>query len=741
MEIPTKKSSSILTSILLVTFLFFISCAGGPGPGEAEYGVSYPDQEQTQVTTQAPGNQSDDESFMEPKSSSGEYQYEQYEGAEEARAHLGRGNAFVSPLARRKIYKKVAVMPFRAPVELVGASIADMFATELLRTYKYQLVERSQMEKVLGEQALGLKGVTDSATAVKVGKMLGVQGVIVGTVPEYGYRAMGPAKLPSIGLNIRMIDVTDGTIVWSITNSGLSHTPTSLSAFAERLIRQTVPSLIREMVRSSDTYAVNLPSPQVVSYKGGIRTAKIEVLADSPRMFRGYKLLRSRSARGPFRRIASIRNTGERKTITFLDRKLLDSETYYYKVAAVARNGLNGNPAGPYKVTTAGPPGAVQSLHAKSGMIRKITLTWAPPADPHVRGYKIYRKAPGGNWGKLEYIEGKNHTTYIDEGLKDGATYQYRIMAVNVVGVESRPSQVISATTQGPPSAVTGFSAQSNQPRMVTLTWNPVLEPAVKGYTIYRAEKETGPFKEIVFIEGKDNLKYVDKGESSGFWSNNEPNLKDYTRYYYKIHSVNVVDVHSPDSPVISAVTKPVPVAVAGLRASQLEPRRVTLQWQPNPESDIESYEIFRSEGKPNDFDDIVKVSSDMFRYVDKERDDGTTYYYKVRAIDKDGLIGKFSEIVSSKTKPIPKTPSKLNAQIVGTQIILTWQPNPEPDIRKYVIYKMGFFSKSKVGETPQPTFTFKGEKGKSYRFKIVAIDSTDLESNESEEINVDLKE
>ena len=695
--------------------LFFISCAGGPSPGEGMYGENSGEESLNDFT----------ESNLD-------------EGNENAIANRS-GNAFVSPSARKKIYRKIAVMPFRAPVELVGASIADMFATDLLRTYKYQLVERSQMKKVLGEQALGLKGVTDSATAIKVGRLLGVQGVIVGTVPEYGYRAMGPNKLPSIGLNIRMIDVADGTIVWSISNSGLSKVPTNLSAFAERIIRRTVSQIIHEMVRAGDTYAVNLPSPQVISYKGKIRSSVIQVLADSPRTFRGYKLIRGRSPQGPYHVIAYARNSGEQKTITFVDRKLLDSETYYYKVAAVARNGLNGTPAGPYKIMTTGPPGVIQNLFAQSGQIRKISLKWHSQNDPNVVGYDIYRKYDGKNWKKIDYIEGKNNASYVDEELRDGVTYQYRVIAINVVGVRSPPSQTVSATTQGPPSPVKGFSAQSNQPRKITLTWNPVLEPAVQGYIIYRSKNETGPFKKIVFIEDKNNIKYIDKGESSG-WGSSDGNLKDYTRYYYKIQSVNIVDVVSPESLVISAITKPVPVAVAGLQASQLEPRRVTLQWQLNPESDIVAYEIFRSNERPDDFDDITKLSKDAIRYVDKDRDDGTIYYYKVRAIDKDGLIGKFSEIISSKTKPIPKTPQGLKAQTEGTQIVLTWQSNPEPDIKKYVIYKLGFFSKNKLGEANQPKFAFNGEKGKSYRIKIIAIDSTDLESNESEEINVELK-
>ncbi|VAX20350.1 hypothetical protein MNBD_NITROSPINAE01-1912, partial [hydrothermal vent metagenome] len=157
-----------------------------------------------------------------------------------------RGTAYVNPNASKKIYRKVAVMPFRAPMELAGASVADTFSTELLKTYRYELVERSQMEQVLGEQALGLKGVTENALAIRVGKLLNVSGVIVGTVPEYGMRAVGGNELPAIGINIRMIDVETGSIIWTVSDSAIADKPISISAFTRRLVKSMMARLAQE---------------------------------------------------------------------------------------------------------------------------------------------------------------------------------------------------------------------------------------------------------------------------------------------------------------------------------------------------------------------------------------------------------------------------------------------------------------------------------------------------------------
>jgi len=118
------------------------------------------------------------------------------------------GEVFVDFNSRVKDYQKLAVVPFKAPVELAGASLSDVFATELLKTARYDLVERGQIESILKEQEFRLSGVTDDSVATQLGKVLGVKGVIVGTVSEYGFEKSGFSKVPSIGLNVRMIDTT-----------------------------------------------------------------------------------------------------------------------------------------------------------------------------------------------------------------------------------------------------------------------------------------------------------------------------------------------------------------------------------------------------------------------------------------------------------------------------------------------------------------------------------------------------
>src|SRR6185436_12447551 len=68
-----------------------------------------------------------------------------------------------------------------------GAEAAqDVFVTELVKSGKFRVVEREQLQALMQEKNLTLSGDVDPATAVKVGKLLGVNYLLTGAVTEYG---------------------------------------------------------------------------------------------------------------------------------------------------------------------------------------------------------------------------------------------------------------------------------------------------------------------------------------------------------------------------------------------------------------------------------------------------------------------------------------------------------------------------------------------------------------------------
>ncbi len=111
-----------------------------------------------------------------------------------------------------------------------GAEAAqDVFVTELVKSGKFRVMEREALAALMEEKNLTLSGDVDPSSAVKVGKLLGVNYLLTGSVTEYGTTdkgAHGPGVrgLPGFAvgkrsfvaaMNARLIDTSTGEVVWA----------------------------------------------------------------------------------------------------------------------------------------------------------------------------------------------------------------------------------------------------------------------------------------------------------------------------------------------------------------------------------------------------------------------------------------------------------------------------------------------------------------------------------------------
>ena len=87
--------------------------------------------------------------------------------------------------------------------ETTAATATDILRRELFNTRRFTVIERSKMEDILQEQALQRTGVTDTQQAVDIGRVLGVDKVIAGSLSRLGSRFI---------IDIRFIDVEKGEI-------------------------------------------------------------------------------------------------------------------------------------------------------------------------------------------------------------------------------------------------------------------------------------------------------------------------------------------------------------------------------------------------------------------------------------------------------------------------------------------------------------------------------------------------
>jgi TolB-like protein len=127
----------------------------------------------------------------------------------------------------RKI--KVAVANFigKNVSDTDATIVSDLFRSQLVKTKKYDVLDRTNMEIILNEQKFQSLGITETNTAVEVGKLLNVEQIIFGVV----------AKIKDMYyLTINFVDVKSGRIV------------NSESAAARDL--QEFPKVCKEIVKN-----------------------------------------------------------------------------------------------------------------------------------------------------------------------------------------------------------------------------------------------------------------------------------------------------------------------------------------------------------------------------------------------------------------------------------------------------------------------------------------------------------
>src|SRR6266446_785967 len=148
-----------------------------------------------------------------------------------------------SPTQGRK--KRVAIMDFDyATVHSgvaalfgqdidVGKGISDLLVTYLVKDGSYSVIERQALDKIMAEQNFSNSDRANPTSAAKIGKLLGVDAIVVGSITQFGNEtkntnvggaggALGGFGLGGFGhkkskaivaLTARMVDIDSGEIL------------------------------------------------------------------------------------------------------------------------------------------------------------------------------------------------------------------------------------------------------------------------------------------------------------------------------------------------------------------------------------------------------------------------------------------------------------------------------------------------------------------------------------------------
>lgn len=359
--------------------------------------------------------------------------------------------------------------------------------------------------------------------------------------------------------------------------------------------------------------------------------------------------------------------------------------------------------------------------------ITETGFEWKPNYDARVEGYYVYRSNPKVMTGKLERIailKDRYSTHFVDTKLLPQTRYYYRFSTYSKEGRESVPSDMITVDTKKMIPSVAFLQAIVGLPNRVKIVWRPEDYPRVASYIIERNDLSSTEWKQIAEVNGRLSAEYIDAG------------LKDNYLYRYRIKVKTFDGLVSNPSDIVEAHTKPLPPIVDNLRATNDQPKKIVLSWDPSKIPDFSYYKIYRAINPILFYSYYAKTKDTKFE--DLVNENGKTYYYKVTAVDVDGLESlRQDSAVAGTTLGKPQEVSITSANQDGQSIMLTWSSSDNRAVSYNIIKEYGSKKENLTGIT---SFSYQDKDvipGVDYKYSIVALDKYGLESSPSEPIVV----
>jgi curli biogenesis system outer membrane secretion channel CsgG len=223
----------------------------------------------------------------------------------------------LTPLAQAQRKHRVAVMNFdyatvQSSVQAIfgnnqdiGKGIADLLVNQLVKDGTYSVIERKALDKVLAEQNFSNSNRADPNSAARIGRVLGVDAIIIGSITQfgrddkntklggggfggwgskYGLGGVGHHSAKAVvGISARMINTDTGEILAVADGHGQSSRSgtdllgaggsggsgggggidMSSSNFANTIIGEAVSQAVDDMARQLDQQAAKLPEKTV----------------------------------------------------------------------------------------------------------------------------------------------------------------------------------------------------------------------------------------------------------------------------------------------------------------------------------------------------------------------------------------------------------------------------------------------------------------------------------------------
>ena len=124
------------------------------------------------------------------------------------------------PTASITASTKVAILPFYniSGYRDAGKIVANVFVTEMFKSGRFRVEEPGNIAHFMIQERIDTVGEIEIERLKILGKRLGVDAVMTGTVEEFDDGRGGVSSVPTVSITARMISSNTGQLIWSAQN-------------------------------------------------------------------------------------------------------------------------------------------------------------------------------------------------------------------------------------------------------------------------------------------------------------------------------------------------------------------------------------------------------------------------------------------------------------------------------------------------------------------------------------------
>jgi uncharacterized protein len=434
--------------------------------------------------------------------------------------------------------------------------------------------------------------------------------------------------------------------------------------------------------------------------------------------------------------------------LRFSDKNVKSGQTYSYRIyLSESISGYSGDTAYITVKIKEFEPWIFERDVIAAGMDKKIQLYWGN--DSSIFAYHIEKfseesqtytritKAPLMSMNKE--VTDSSYFGFLDTNIVNYKEYKYKIIGISSFAEELYIGEVTGMGRDlTPPSAPFLSNPEQIAPNQVKLSWkiDNSATGDLKGFYIGRDTSETGPFTLLnKTILPPEQREYVDDSFSP------------LDRNFYIVLAVDTADngvfSYAMYVPLIDSTAPPIPKWFSGSMDSN---GVVTLVLERLNERGFMGFRILKANDPSHEFSSIIEsFGADTVDYskdtvfTDTVTLETTTkyVYYRATSLDFNYNESDLSEIIAIPRPDIipPASPVITDVYITDTSVNLEYAPSFSEDTKYHIIYRIkedGQSEDSISFSGPKDSFFYDSKiiPGETYKYYLVAVDSSNLRSN-----------